>query len=552
MTEQQWQLFQNTGTSHLIAISGLHIAIIAGFAFFPVMLIWRFFPRLNEKIPLQIAGGIAGVILATAYALLAGFTLPTQRALLMLMVIFIGVLSRKHYRSSSILAVALIAVLLFDPLAAMSSSFWLSFSAVGLILLILKRQILIPRFKLLRLQFLLSLGMLPLTLIFFSTGSISAPFANLIAIPWISILVVPVMLLGILFLPLSDFISSSLLNLAGIAVDYLFQYLNILNNLSISTLATGGIPFVFLLAAMAGVIFFLLPKGFPGRWLGFVLFLPALLFTNNYPEQGAFSYSQLDVGQGTASVVRTANHTLIYDTGTRLSNSFDIGKLVVTPYLKFKGIKLINKMILSHKNLDHYGGAASIIKQLTVEEILSSDTDILKDTGVHTEVKPCNTAQHWNWDGVDFDMVWPDKDHIQLNDNNRSCVLRVSNKHHSLLLTGDIQHKAERMLIKEHKALLPSEVITMPHHGSKTSSTLAFIKTVSPDLAIISAGYRNRFGHPKQGILDRYHRLKIQTLDTINAGEIEVDFPANSKPIKIHQYRQEKQRFWNRLGLRIK
>jgi len=541
LNETQWQLLQKTGTSHLIAISGLHIAIVAGFAFFPIMLIWRVFPRLNEKVPLQLAGGIAGVLFATVYALLAGFTLPTQRALLMVIILLIGLLSRKNYAFSRIMAVALLAVLLFDPLAAMSISFWLSFSAVALILIILKRQTIMPRFKLLRLQLFLSFGMLPLTLIFFGNGSLSAPIANLIAIPWVSIFVVPITLLGVIFLPLSDFVSSALLNFAGIAIQYLFQYLALLNELPISAVKAGGVPFFFLLLAMLAVILILLPKGFPGRWLGLVLLLPAVLFVKKTPEQGAFSFAQLDVGQGTASVIHTKNHTLIYDAGTRLSNSFDIGKLVVIPYLKFKGVESVDKMILSHKNLDHYGGAKAIINEIKVKDILSSDTEILQ--GV--DVKPCLAGQHWQWDGVDFDMIWPIKN-SQLNDNNRSCVLRVSNAYHSLLLTGDIQRKAEKLLIKNHKQLLSSEVITMPHHGSKTSSTQSFLEAVSPTLTIISAGYRNRFGHPKQEVLNRYKSLSVKILDTIHAGEIEVDFPEDNKPIVIRKYRQIKQRFWNR------
>lgn len=542
MDDSQWQVLKDTGTSHLIAISGLHIAIIAGFSFFLIMLIWRIFPRLNEEMSLQLAGGIAGVIFATIYALLAGFTLPTQRALLMVIVILIGLVSRKNYSSSTTLAIALLAVLMLDPLAAMTISFWLSFSAVALILMILKRQIIKSRFQMLRLQLFLSLGMLPLTLIFFGEGSLSAPIANLIAIPWVSILVVPLTLLGVIFLPLSEFISSALLNLAGFSIHYLFQLLTLISNSSISSVGSDGVPLLYLLFAMFGVLFLLLPKGFPARWLGLILFLPALLFVAKVPEQGAFSFSLLDAGQGTASVIHTSNHTLIYDAGTRLSSSFDIGKLVVIPYLKSKGVQSVDMMILSHDNLDHRGGAKAIINEIHVKEVLSSDTDIVDDVAV---VKLCIAGQRWQWDDVDFEIIWPMED-TQLNENNRSCVLRVSNAYHSLLLTGDIQRKAEQRLIKSSNERLQSEVILMPHHGSKTSSTLPFLEAVSPSLALISAGYRNRFGHPKQKVIDRYDALSIQMLNTINAGAIEVDFPVDDKPIETQQYRVLKRRFWNR------
>ncbi len=543
LDETQWQLLQKTGTSHLIAISGLHIAVIAGFAFFPVMLIWRIFPRLNEKIPLQIAAGIASVLLATAYALLAGFSLPTQRALLMVIVVMIGVASRKNYNNSAILATALMLVLLFDPLAAMSISFWLSFSAVALILLILKRQISKPRFHVLTLQLVLSLGMLPLTLLFFSQGSLSAPLANLVAIPWVSVLVVPVSLLAVIFLAVSDYISSALFDVSSTAIHFLFEYLELLGKLPFSTVMSASLPFSYLLLAISGIMVIILPKGFPARWLGFILLLPAFLYTGEKLQQDDFSFSLLDVGQGSAAVIHTANHTLVYDTGTRLSPNFDIGKLVVIPYLRFKGVKKVDMLILSHNNLDHRGGAKAIINQYGIKNILSSDTQILDETSVTA----CVAGQKWQWDGVTFEMLWPDPDSdTHLNKNNRSCVLRVSNALHSLLLTGDIQRKAETLLSQKYQDKIKSEVIMVPHHGSKTSSSDIFLDTVSPALAVVSAGYRNRFGHPGEKIIKRYATHAIQILDTIHAGEIEIFFSGKQNSLKTNRYRIAQRRFWNR------
>ena len=211
-------------------------------------------------------------------------------------------------------------------------------------------------------------------------------------------------------------------------------------------------------------------------------------------------------------------------------------------------------MILSHKNLDHYGGAKTIINEIEVKEVLSSDTEIIKGISVNA----CIAGQNWQWDGVNFEILWPMKD-TSLNDNNKSCVLRVSNTHHSLLLTGDIQRKAEKQLVQKYhqnfqqspqqprqQQTLQSEVIMMPHHGSKTSSTELFLKAVSPKLALISAGYRNRFGHPKQDVVKRYQALSIEMMDTVTAGEIEIKFPASDKPIETHSYRLQQRRFWSR------
>lgn len=541
LDSSQWKVFQKTGTSHLIAISGLHIVIVAGFAFFPIMLIWRVFPRLNEFIPLGVAGSVASVCFATMYALLAGFTLPTQRALLMVIVLFVGLMSRKNYSSSLVFSVALFVVLLFDPLAAMTISFWLSFSAVAFILIIAKRQEGKPRFQVFRLQLLLSLGMLPLTLLFFGVGSLSSPIANLFAIPWVSIFIVPIGILGVIFLPFSDAISEIFFELAGLAIRLLLQGLTLLSELPLSEVSAGSIPVSYLILSIVGILFLLLPKGFPARWLGLVFLVSTLFFTNKKPEYGSFNFSLLDVGQGMASVIHTKSHTLIYDVGTRMSDRFDMGKLVVIPYLKKKGVTTVDMMILSHDNLDHRGGANTIIQEIYVKKILSSDIHILSNH----KVAICVTGQSWQWDGVDFEILSPDKG-SQMNDNNQSCVLRVSNKYHSILLTGDIQKKAEKNLLNKSAKKLKSEVLTVPHHGSKTSSTLAFIKAVSPSLAVIPVGYRNRFGHPKTTVLERYLNMDITIMDTANAGAIEVNFPAAEKEISAVGYRSLNQHFWSR------
>ena len=537
----QWKVFQKTGTSHLIAISGLHIVIVAGFAFFPVMLIWRVFPRLNEYIPLNVAGSVASVSFATMYALLAGFTLPTQRALLMVIIMFVGLILRKNYSSSLVFSVALFAVLLFDPLAAMTISFWLSFSAVAFILIIMKRQNGKLRFQVFKLQLLLTFGMFPLTLLFFSVGSLSAPIANFFAIPWVSVFIVPVGILGVIFLPFSDAVSGMFFDLAGLAIKYLLQGLKLLSELPLSEVSAGSIPVSYLILSIVGVLLLLLPKGFPARWLGLIFLLSAVFFTSKKPEYGSFNFSLLDVGQGMASVIHTKSHTLIYDVGTRMSDRFDMGELVVIPYLKKKGVMTVDMMILSHDNLDHRGGANAIIQEVNVKKIISSDIQILSNH----KVDLCITGQSWQWDGVNFEILSPDKG-SQMNDNNQSCVLRVSNKYHSILLTGDIQKKAEKNLLNKSATKLQSEVLSVPHHGSKTSSTLAFIKAVSPSLAVIPVGYRNRFGHPKMAVLERYLKMGITIMDTANAGEIEVNFPASEKAISVLGYRSLNQHFWSR------
>ncbi|MEH6457919.1 MAG: DNA internalization-related competence protein ComEC/Rec2 [Cocleimonas sp.] len=539
LDDKQWQLLQATGTSHLVAISGLHIAVVAGFAFFPMMLLWRIFPRLNERIPLRIAGAVVGTLFAIAYAMLAGFTLPTQRALLMVMIGLWGLVSRRNYDASTILALALILVLLWDPLAAMTVSFWLSFLAIFLILFFIKRQIEKPRWMILKLQIFLSLAMLPLTLLFFGTASLTSPVANLFAIPWVSLLIVPISLLGLILMPISTFLSTQLLTLAAFLIDIFFRVLAVLGDSALSKLNLAEIPPSLLIIAFLGLLVLVLPKGFPGRWLGLLLMLPAISFQTAIPKAGEFTYTMLDVGQGYASVLHTQNHHLVYDAGTRVSESFDLGKLVVAPYLRSQGIDKIDTLMISHEDIDHRGGAQYLQENFEIDEVISSDTNALKES------KACLQGQQWQWDGVNFEVLSPYKG-FEGNDNNRSCVLKVWNQYHSLLLTGDIQKQSEKALLKSNPNKLKTDVLSVPHHGSKTSSTYAFIKQVSPKIGLISAGYRSRFGHPKPEVVSRYEQSGVELLDTVNYGAIILDFPDDNTEIKRAYYRLEKRGFWSR------
>jgi competence protein ComEC len=330
-----------------------------------------------------------------------------------------------------------------------------------------------------------------------------------------------------------------------VAIDYLLKGLAYLADSPLANLHPAEIPSTYLVAAFTGLLFLLLPKGFPGRWLGLVLIVPAFLFNPEKPQQDSFSYTLLDVGQGMASVVQTAEHTLVYDTGTRVSDSFDVGKLVLVPYLRAKGIRKVDSLIVSHEDNDHRGGARYLVDTLEVNTILSSDTTILSGN----QVEACVKGMQWQWDGVDFEILSPpemDSESYPESDNNRSCVLRVSNQHHSLLLTADIQDLSEEKLIDNYPDKLASEVLTVPHHGSKTSSSIEFIESVSPKVGLIPAGYRSRFGHPKPEIVERYETEGVELLDTVSDGAIRLDFPADATAISSYSYRKQNSGFWNR------
>ncbi len=536
ISDQQWSVFRNTGTNHLIAISGLHIGMVAGFGFLPVLLLGWLFPGIYQKIPVRIAAGLLGAGFAILYAVLAGFTLPTQRALIMVLVVLGGLLLRQQYAPSRVLAVALLAVLLFDPLAVLSQGFWLSFTAVALILFTVARRLKRRRFEVVTLQWVLSLGMLPLTLALFGTGSLSSPLANLLAIPWVTLVVVPLTLLGLLSLPLAG-LSTVLLNLAASSVGVLMTLLNTLSSPK-AMLSLPEVPGLLLLIAFAGFLWFWLPQRFPARWLGLVLILPLLTYQPESPQQGSFRFHLLDIGQGLASVVQTRHHVLVYDAGPRAHARFDTGKLVVLPFLRSQNIHQLDTLLISHEDMDHRGGAATVLEQLPVNTILSSDTRIFP------AVTECRQGMHWVWDQVQFEILGPPEGWLG-NDNNRSCVLRVSNSQHSLLLTGDIQKAAENQLLRSGTRLA-AEVMLIPHHGSKSSSQPRFLEAVAPTLALVSAGYRNPFRQPHADILQRYKETGIPVLSTIESGAISVYFPADKRPYQLREYRHEQRRYWHR------
>jgi competence protein ComEC len=545
--KSQWELFRQTGTSHLIAISGLHIGMVAGVGYLLIAVLWWLFPFLYQKMAVRIAGTFFAITLATLYAFLAGFSLPTQRSLVMVIGGVVALLQRQCVMRLNIIAIALVIVLLIDPFAPMSASFWLSFAAVILILLYANRRQKQLPFSFISLQLMLSFGMFPLTIFFFGSASLISPIANLIAIPWVTAIIVPLILLSISLLFIAPILSQYLLQFVALNIDYLMRALAWLDALPFTMLDLQVLPTTLILVMMLSLLFLFLPKGFPAKWLGALLLIP--LVTYQPPaiqQQGAFTYTMLDVGQGLASVVQTKNHVLIYDTGSKANENFDTGKLVVLPYLQSRGIKHIDKMVLSHDDIDHRGGTLSVLKTINTGEIISSNTQFLQNHSV----KKCQAGQKWQWDKVIFEFLHPDAigdfSGVDVVDNNRSCVLRVSNQQHSLLLTGDIEKKVELYLLKTQPDKLKSDVLLIPHHGSLTSSTERFIATVDPKLALNSSGYYNKFRHPAKKVIQRYQQRNIPIYDNVNKGRIRVLFPADNKPLTVESYREDNLKFWHR------
>ncbi|MEZ5448765.1 MAG: DNA internalization-related competence protein ComEC/Rec2 [Thiolinea sp.] len=501
-------------------------------------------PRVFLWVPAGMLAAGLGAVSATMYALLAGLTLPTQRALTMVLVLLAGLLLRRFWSLSHSLAVALVAVLLLDPLAGLSPGFWLSFGAVALIGLMvgrrLKREGMIT--TALRIQLGLALGLLPLTASLFGMAFWVAPLANLLAVPLVSLVVVPLILCGLLGLWLHESIAVLCWQLAASVLQGLMTVLDGLASWQHAVVYLPERPWGWTLLALAGMAVLLLPRGWPGRWLGMPLLATVLLWRPAAVPEGGFRLTVLDVGQGLASVVQTANHTLVFDAGPGRPEGFDAGASVLLPWLRAQGLAQVDTLLISHADQDHSGGAAALLNTLPVARVVAAEAGLL----AVREAAPCTDQASWSWEGVQFRVLQAQSDFGKSSRNNRSCLLQVTNQAHRVLLTADIERAAEYSLVREYGEGLQAEVLLVPHHGSKTSSSPPFLKRVQPQLALVASGYRNRFGHPHPEVMQRYQDWGIAVLGTVENGALTLEFSADEAgaPV-VARYREQVRRFWH-------
>ncbi len=540
MTPDDWHVLTSTGTVHLTAISGLHIGLIAALAFFLGRWLWSFPVITLHWLPATKMGAICAMIAAVLYAALAGFSIPTQRALIMVISIMLCLLSNREMSRFDIFTIALLSVLLFSPASVIAPGFWLSFTAVAIIFYTLSGRMKTAGLwqKSFKVHFILVIGLAPFLLLFFGQNPLLGPLANIIAVPFFALLITPMILLGIFTLSIFKPAGEALLKITNSLIDTFWPILEWIANLPHTSLI-GNIPsMTAFLISLLGIIILLMPKGLPGRWLAGVFFLPAFLIQMPSPEQGNFEFVLLDVGQGLAVVIRTREHVLLYDTGAKFSADFDTGKAVILPYLKSIGINKLDKVIISHGDNDHIGGFQSLAKEMLITETLSSVPEKLQGDNIHL----CKSGQNWTWDGVSFEILHPEPDYAGKG-NNRSCVLKIDNGYKSVLLTGDIEATAETVLMKNNQDL-DVDLLVAPHHGSKTSSTTDFLSVVSPEYVLFPAGYRNRFHHPAEMVVKRYEESDIKHLNTATDGAIRFNI---GKTISTpDRYRQDHGHFWNR------
>lgn len=536
LSERDWQDLRATGLTHLIAISGFHVGMVGLAAGGLMFLICRLFPALILRWPRRIWMLAASTLGAFLYLLATGASLPTVRTVLMIGFVAGAMVLRRQTSIAQSVALALIAMLLIDPFSVLRPGFWLSFGGVVWLAWCLQsvraghvRQFLLA-------QGVASLAMLPLTVLFFGQASLVGPLTNLLAVPWWSLVVVPLSILGVLAEMLLPGTGKLLWTLAGRAFEpswWLFE------RMASSKLALLWLPETSILAlvlAMLAIFVWLLPRGTPGKALVGLLCLPLLWPASNLPKAGEFDLIQFDVGQGTAILLRTATYAILYDAGPAVPDGYDAGERVVVPALHALGIGKLDAVIVSHADSDHAGGLQAVRRAFPVARVLAPP-----DAPIDS-VDTCLAGDEWDIDGVRLRFLHPTANFPYFG-NQSSCVLRIEGAHTTALLTGDIDELIEARLLRIEQQALRADVVSVAHHGSQTSSSSEFVEATKARLALISAGYANRFRHPRDEVVQRWQVAGSQVLSSFDTGAMQVR--STPKGLRIVSERQRRPRFWD-------
>ena len=539
-TTDTWRLLRATGLSHVVSISGLHIGLI--------FLIFRFLARkiLNQLcslyliIPANYLESFIALLFAAIYAAMAGFSLPTQRALIMLLIYCLHLLSPKKTNLISMLSLTVGFIMLVDPLAILSSSFWLSISAVlliGLAQLTRKRSMVY-------FQCFLSLTMAPLAIAFFAEVSLISPLVNLIVVPLISFIVLPWLFFSFFLIELLPWLGQTSLSLLSQSVQFFWQLLlQIEGALAISSVQLFITPWLYLIIAcviLVIVLWSVLPNK---RFILLLLLLTGFLEPNNKElSEGEFILTVLDVGQGLAIVIETPLGVSIFDTGNRYGET-DSAQQIIIPYLQQLGTKRLQSLIVSHIDSDHIGGLDTLLKNYPYNHLMISE-HVVFDLNKTIHQTKCQRGTIWQESGVSFEILAPNsqKNVKQLSRNNGSCVLLIKSPWGSVLLPGDIEREVEHQLVKRFDTELNVDVLVLAHHGSQTSSSPAFLQAAKPNIAIASSGYLSRHGHPHSKVVARVNKINANLLNTAVSGSIKIKFSETG--LQTTEYRAKWRRFW--------
>jgi len=541
LEQHDWEVARANGISHLLAISGFHVGVAAVFGAWLCSAIYWLWPALALRCPHAQAQALFALASACAYGALAGMGMPTVRTLMMIAAFALARCSRRASGSGHALALAMMAILVVNPTAVLEAGFWLSFVGVAFLILCMevKGRGLRAFLRELTLgQLVMTIALLPLTLWFFGEASLVGALSNLVAVPFVSFVIVPCALFGMLLLMLCPPLATPVLRVTEWLTHAQWW---LLEQTATWPGAQWYLPAVTpwaLLFATLGAVWLFMPRGVPMRVLGALLFLPLLWPARQPPDVGAFQAWVLDVGQGLSVVVRTHEHALVYDAGARYPSEFDLGSAVVIPSLHALGIDRLDMLMVSHADNDHAGGAPAVATAFPMARRYSGEPARMR-----IPMEQCRVGQQWEWDGVRFRVLSPVAASSNAAANDLSCVLLIEGRAGRLLLTGDIAMDTEA-LIAASVAHGPRPILQVPHHGSKTSSSAGFIAAIQPELAVVSAGWRNRFGHPKPEVMQRYAAAGVPVFNTAVDGAIQLDFPATAPAYVAARWRLKQRRYW--------
>jgi len=534
ISAEEWRLFNRTGVTHLMSISGLHVTLVSGLAAWLVAFGWRRVPAATVRVPARKAAAAAAIAAALGYTLLAGFAVPAQRTFYMVAVVAAALWLGRIASPARTLLLALAVVVVADPWAPLAPGLWLSFGAVALMFYVASNEWRVAQWG--RMQWAITVGLAPAALLLFGQVSVAGPLANAVAIPLVSVIVTPLALIAVIF-PVDLLLES-----AAWLVEWLLRFLEWCAALP-GALWQQHVPPPWAAAlAMVGAVWILAPRGVPWRFGGLALMAPAFALAPARPAEGEAWITALDVGQGLAVVVRTAKRTLLYDAGPAYGAEADSGGRIVVPLLRAGGVRSVDMLVLSHEDTDHLGGALTLLETLEVRSMAASLPRAHALNALVAARSRCAAGTSWEWDGVRFEFLHPQPGWEAMRRNNQSCVLRVAARGASMLLTGDIERAAEAVLAT---SVPKSDVLLVPHHGSRTSSSEEFIAAVAPRWALVPAGYRNRFGHPAREVLDRYAGAGIPLLRTDLDGALHVVLGPGS--VRVDAERRLRPRYWRRV-----
>lgn len=534
LTEADWQLLRTTGLTHLIAISGFHVGMVAMALGCLVAGVWWLLPWLGRRCPRPQAVAIGAMLGATAYAAVAGFGLPTVRTVLMVGVVVLARLGRRPLDIAGALAIAALVIVLVDPLSVLAAGFWLSFAGVAwLVWCLPERTHWLPGF--LSAQRVATLGLLPLSVVLFGQASAVGPLANLLAIPWWSLVVVPLALLGTALEALHGGAGVVAWRASAWCFDLSWPWIQALGAAPYALWWLPEPQWLALPLALLGVGWVLMPAGVPGKALAWLLWLPLLWPPRERPQQGGFELIVLDVGQGLAVLLRTQRHVMLYDAGPAVRDGFDAGERVVVPALRALGVRGLDRLVISHGDQDHAGGVPAVQALLPV-------ADTIAPPGLQPTATSCVAGKMWEWDGVRFEFLHPTDGFPYLR-NESSCVLRVQGRYGAALLTGDIGEVIEQGLLRRARPKLRADVVLAPHHGSTGSSSPAFIAATGARLVLVSSGHGNRFGHPREDVVRRWQHSGAEVLGTADSGALRVWL--GPEGLQLRERRIWRSRLWD-------